>query len=109
MARVSTDSVMRTDEPMQSANTRGIADNLHWSVQPKWMPQFIAEALSSPTVERLASGALWSVVAAIASRVLHLASNAAVARILGTTEFGQLGMVQTTVATFGVLAGAGAA
>lgn len=62
---------------------------------------------TSPLGVRLARGALWSVVGAIASRGVTLASSFVVARLLGTTGFGQFSAVQSTVGAILVLAGLG--
>lgn len=62
---------------------------------------------SSPTAYRLASGAFWSLTGSVVARGLSLLSAIVVARILGTHDFGQLGMIQSTVGMFGVLAGFG--
>lgn len=56
---------------------------------------------------RLARGAFWSIVGAVLSRGLMLAASIVVARMLGKTGYGELGMVQSTVGMFGVFAGFG--
>lgn len=56
---------------------------------------------------RLAKGAFWSLAGAGLSRGLALLASILVARMLGKTTFGQLGMIQSTVGMFGVLAGFG--
>jgi O-antigen/teichoic acid export membrane protein len=54
---------------------------------------------------RLARGTLWSMGAAVAVRGLGLMGAMLVARLLGAEAFGQVGVVQQTVATVGTLVG----
>src|SRR5579871_3753032 len=54
---------------------------------------------------RFATGALWSVTGAAVSRGLSLAGFVIAGRLLGAAAFGEVGMVQSTQAMFGVLAG----
>ena len=61
----------------------------------------------SPLAKRLASGAAWSLVGAVATRVLTLASSIIVVRILGKERLGEFGMVQSTLAMLGTFAGLG--
>ncbi|MCP2500239.1 MAG: oligosaccharide flippase family protein [Deltaproteobacteria bacterium] len=56
---------------------------------------------------RLAKGAFWSMAGAVISRGLMLAAWVLVARMLGKTGYGELGMIQSTVGMFGVFAGFG--
>jgi O-antigen/teichoic acid export membrane protein len=49
----------------------------------------------------------WSMAGAVISRGLMLVASIAVARMLGKTGFGELGMIQSTVGMFGVFAGFG--
>jgi O-antigen/teichoic acid export membrane protein len=62
---------------------------------------------ASPLGYRLAKGAFWSFAGAFIARGLGLVAGIFVARILGKHDFGQLGMIQSTVGMFGVLAGFG--
>lgn len=77
----------------------------------KWCPAFLHPALkrieNSPTGYRLARGTFWSIGGAILSRGLMLTASILVARILGRNEYGELGMIRTTVNMFGVIAGFG--
>jgi O-antigen/teichoic acid export membrane protein len=57
--------------------------------------------------ERFTVGVLWSVAGAVISRGFTLAASIVCARFLGRTGFGELGMIQSTVGTFGVFAGLG--
>lgn len=61
----------------------------------------------SPIVYRLASGAFWSLTGGAASRVFTVVSSIIIARVIGREEFGEFGMVQSTMGMFGVLAGFG--
>src|SRR5437763_4155248 len=56
---------------------------------------------------RFAIGAFWVLVGAVVSRGLTLASSVVAGRLLGTTGFGEVGMIQSTQGLLGVLAGAG--
>ena len=61
----------------------------------------------SPIGYRLAKGVFWSMAGAVISRGLMLAASVLVARMLGKTGFGELGMIRSTVGMFGVFAGFG--
>jgi O-antigen/teichoic acid export membrane protein len=56
---------------------------------------------------RFRTGAFWSVAGGIFSRGFVLAASVGCARLLGTTGFGQLGMIQSTAGMFGIFAGLG--
>jgi O-antigen/teichoic acid export membrane protein len=56
---------------------------------------------------RLAKGTFWSMAGAVISRGLMLVAFVFVARILGKTGFGELGIIRSTVGMFGVFAGFG--
>ncbi|MBP7936777.1 MAG: oligosaccharide flippase family protein [Phycisphaerae bacterium] len=62
---------------------------------------------ASPIGFRLAQGAFWSMAGAVVSRSLMLFASILIARILGKTGFGELGIIQSTVGMFGVFAGFG--
>ena len=62
---------------------------------------------ASPIGSRLARGVFWSMAGSIISRGLMLCATILVARILGKTVYGELGMIQSTVGMFGVFAGFG--
>ena len=62
---------------------------------------------ASPLGYRLARGVFWSMAGAVISRGLMLAATVLVARMLGRTVYGELGMIQSTVGMFGVFAGFG--
>ena len=61
----------------------------------------------SSTAHRLAGGAFWATVAAVASRVAALVTSIIVARTVGPAGFGELGTVQGTIGMLGVFAGLG--
>jgi O-antigen/teichoic acid export membrane protein len=61
----------------------------------------------SPLASRLARGSFWSLAGSVISRVLGLASAILAARIIGKASYGQLGVVQSTVAMFAAFAGFG--
>lgn len=56
---------------------------------------------------RFIKGAFWSVTASLVSQGMRFLAFVIVARILGKTGFGELGMIQHTVSMFGVFAGLG--
>lgn len=61
----------------------------------------------SNIASRLASGAFWSLLGNIVGRGLVLLSFIIVARILGKQEYGEMGMIRSTIIMFSVFAGAG--
>ena len=68
----------------------------------------VLSAVASESIAtRFAIGAFWALVGAVLSRGLTLASSVLAGRLLGTTGFGEIGMVQSTQGLFGVVAGAG--
>lgn len=58
-------------------------------------------------LRRMTRGVLWTVTGQAALRASAFLTTIAVARLLGTTEFGELALVQSSAAMFGVLAGFG--
>ena len=74
-------------------------------------PPFLRVVLSrienSPIGYRLARGFFWSIAGAVISRGLMLAATVLVARMLGKSVYGELGMIQSTVGMFGIFAGFG--
>jgi len=61
----------------------------------------------SPLGLRLARGTAWSLGSNVVSRLLGLATGIVVARLIGRQAFGVLGIIQSTVSMFGVVAGFG--
>lgn len=56
---------------------------------------------------RFARGAIWSLIGTLVSQGLTLVASVVTARLLGKSEFGELGMINSTVGVFGMLAGLG--
>jgi len=77
------------------------------AASPAPIQRAIGRLRSSPLGMRLAKGAFWSLAGAVISRGLALLSSILVARLLGKTGFGELGMIQSTVGMFGAFAGFG--
>jgi O-antigen/teichoic acid export membrane protein len=81
------------------------------SIASTYCPLFLRPVfnriVNSPIGYRLASGVFWSTAGAVISRGLMLAAWVLVARMLGKTGYGELGMIQSTVGMFGVFAGFG--
>jgi O-antigen/teichoic acid export membrane protein len=74
---------------------------------PGFLRPFVTRVGTSPTGTRLVKGAFWSLSGALASRACAIGSAILVARILGKTGFGELGIIQSTVGMFQVFAGFG--
>ena len=74
-------------------------------------PSFLRPAFNrieeSPLGYRLAKGVFWSMAGAVISRGLMLVATILVARMLGKSVYGELGMIRSTVGMFGVFAGFG--
>ena len=62
---------------------------------------------ANPIAYRLASGAFWSLVGMICSKLLSVLATVIVARLLGKEAYGAMGMVISTMGAFAVLAGFG--
>jgi O-antigen/teichoic acid export membrane protein len=56
---------------------------------------------------RFARGAVWSLIGAVIAQGTNLAASVITARLLGREQFGEYGMIQSTVGMFGILAGMG--
>lgn len=67
----------------------------------------ILPLIASPTRRRLASGAFWGGVASVATRGFTLVASFLLARILGKSGFGEYGVINTTTAMIGGMAGLG--
>lgn len=74
---------------------------------PSFLRPLFDRVENSPIGLRLASGVFWSMAGAVISRGLMLCATILVARMLGKTVYGELGMIQSTVGMFGVFAGFG--
>lgn len=77
------------------------------SILPQFLHPLFARIEASPLGYRLAKGAFWSLAGAVIARGLGLASSILVARMLGKSGFGELGIIQSTVGMFGTFAGFG--
>lgn len=82
-----------------------------WKLSPSHWQGFFQSRLqrlqNSPIGYRLARGAFWSAAGSVISRALGMASSIVVARLLGKSIFGELGVIQSTVGMFGTFAGFG--
>src|SRR5262245_2899227 len=74
---------------------------------PGFLAKWKSRVLGSSLGYRLARGAFWSLVGSLISRGMGMVAGIIVARILGKHDYGQLGIVQSTVGMFGVFAGFG--
>jgi O-antigen/teichoic acid export membrane protein len=74
-------------------------------------PGFVRRRLqsleNSPLAYRFAKGTFWSLVGALVSKGLGLLSSILVARMLGKSGFGELGIIQSTVGMFSTFASFG--
>ena len=69
--------------------------------------QIIERIKSSNIASRLASGAFWSILGNVIGKGFMLLSFIIVARILGKQEYGEMGMIRSTIVMFSIFAGAG--
>ena len=76
-----------------------------YALSPKRIHSVLDRIENSDIGARLARGVFWSLAGSLISRGLMLLATILVARLLGKTVYGELGMVQSTVGMFGVLAG----
>ena len=68
---------------------------------------FLQRIENSPLGTRVARGAFWSLAGSAISRALGLVSAILVGRLLGKEDFGELGIIQSTIGTFATIAGFG--
>lgn len=78
-----------------------------YTVLPSVIQQYWRKTEGSDIGSRIASGAFWSLTGSVVSQGLMLIASIVVARILGKTGFGELGMIRSTVNMFTVFAGFG--
>src|SRR4051794_16281742 len=69
--------------------------------------RWAARIRSSPLGLRLARGAFWSTASAVAGRLVTLVSTVFLARSLGKSQYGELGVIQSSMMMFAIFAGAG--
>lgn len=81
------------------------------SIASTYCPSFLRPVFdrmeNSPIGLRLARGVFWSMAGSVISRGMMMCATVLVARMLGKTVYGELGMIQSTVGMFGVFAGFG--
>ena len=80
---------------------------LVYSRCPVFLKATLQRIDNSPIGYRLARGVFWSIAGTVLSRGLMLVAMVIVARILGKTVFGELGIINSTVGMFGTFAGFG--
>lgn len=78
-----------------------------YSILPSRIKQIWDRIEQSEIGSRIASGAFWSLTGSVVSQGLMLLASIVVARILGKTEYGELGIIRSTVNMFAVFAGFG--
>ena len=104
------DASRMTPAPSPPLSTPAPASGLFEIVHP-WLPpsarQFAGRLAASPIGNRLARGMIWTLAGAMMARGLGLIASVVAARMLGREGFGELGVIQSTVAMFGAFAGFG--
>lgn len=80
---------------------------LAYSCSPSVIHPLLKRLEASDVGLRLARGVFWSVGGTVISRGMMLCATILVARIMGKTVYGELGMIQSTFGMFGVFAGFG--
>lgn len=78
-----------------------------YSILPVRVQEFWNRVQISDIGSRIAKGAFWSLAGSVVSQGLMLIASIVVARILGKGEYGELGMIRSTVNMFAVFAGFG--
>ena len=68
---------------------------------------FVNALKANPIFYRLARGTFWALLGTIASRAFSLVATILVAKMLGVADFGAYGIIQSTLETFGFVAGFG--
>ncbi|MFH0989461.1 MAG: oligosaccharide flippase family protein [bacterium] len=86
-----------------------IAENLHTRITTTLLSRVERWLPSGSLRFRLAKGTFWSSASTVIMQLLALATSVVAARLLGKDGFGQLGIITSTVAVIGVLAGMGIA
>ncbi len=81
--------------------------NIILAVLPPFLRAYATKVEASPLGYRLARGTFWSMAGAIISRGLGIASSVVIARTLGQVGFGELAIINSTVAMFQLFAGFG--
>jgi len=78
-----------------------------YEILPTGLQLRIDRVRESPLASRLVRASFWSLTGSVISRGLGLVSTVVAARLLGKSSYGELGIIQSTVAAFGALAGFG--
>lgn len=74
----------------------------------RFVPRQIADRITAvPFARRLARGAFWVLVGAVAARVLRMPISIILARLMGPTKYGELGIVSGSIDLFATFAGFG--
>ena len=81
--------------------------SLALSCCPSYLKPALSSIESSALGYRFAKGTFWSLAGSLIARGLGLISSILVARMLGKTGFGELGIIQNTLGMFGTFAGFG--
>jgi O-antigen/teichoic acid export membrane protein len=74
---------------------------------PQTVSLYATRLRSDSLGARLARGTFWSVVGSLLARAFGLFASVLVARALGKVQFGELGIIQSTISLFGLFAGFG--
>ena len=75
---------------------------------PVWIRGKIAQLLPPGSLgARFAKGTFWAFLGTLIAQGLGMVASIVTARLLGTTGFGEYGMINSTIGTFGVFAGLG--
>ena len=78
-----------------------------YSIIPKNLQKIWRNIEKSDIGSRITSAAFWSLTGAVISQSLLILTSIIVARILGLEEFGELGIIRSTISMFSVFAGFG--
>ena len=78
-----------------------------YSMSPSGLHPLLQKIEASDVGSRLARGVFWSMAGTVVSRGLTLCAGILVARMLGKTTYGELGIIQSTVMMLGIFAGFG--
>ena len=80
---------------------------LAYTYSPSAIHSYLSRIEASDVGSRLARGVFWSLAGSVVSRGLMMLATILVARMLGKTVYGELGMIQSTIGMLGVFAGFG--
>jgi len=81
--------------------------NIAYTISPSLAHPFLKKIEVSDIGSRLARGVFWSITGTVISHGMMLCASVLIARILGKSVYGELGMVRSTVGMLGVFAGFG--